>query len=630
MSKTILILICLIAGLFTPSANPVRALPAPAPRVQILNRSNQETSLIHDGDTITLTLNNAFAPSQDQTVTFFLDTSLTLASCTLQANQTSCSSSPLSALGWYWDLGGVARPNRQVTAQITGYTDPVQPADLAVNPRPFVLVHGFVSTYDGWANYLGPDGFAARSGLQAFAVGDGQVEGTLLTGSITDPRLRTNTIAQNAAVLRQYIEGVKKLTGAEMVDLVGHSMGGMISRAYIDLEMQTRDVSQLIMIGSPMGGSDCANLPAALGFYLPASLEIRPSYMRQIFNLQITHRKGVPFHDLAGTPILEGFKSPCTAVPSDLVVSLDSINAIPLHSAQSPVLHIDMNTSADIFQNYVLPLLQTPAGQIQDEPDAAPSGQSAPASQFSRMFTGSIPAGGSQELTIHIDPGVTVASFALFDLSRSLNVRVRGASGSEITLSPETNGLIVVDDPRLLFYLGYGFNNPKPGAWVVRLEATDRTPAAGTDYALTALFNGGPQLNASALPLLPAFGSEVTLTAALSENGASLPIKQASATILGPDGASQTVDLTAAADGASAAWKPASEGLYAINLYAQAETSDGRRIERTAFLTVNVQPEKPLTNLSLLGLGLACLCALALFGLGIGFLVLRAASKKSR
>ena len=75
------------------------------------------------------------------------------------------------------------------------------------------------------------------------------------TGVITNPAGNTNTIAQNAEILGQYISHVKEKTGAEMVDLLVHRMGGIISRSYIDRLLQDRDVAQLIMLGSPMGGS---------------------------------------------------------------------------------------------------------------------------------------------------------------------------------------------------------------------------------------------------------------------------------------------------------------------------------------------------------------------------------------
>src|SRR5512141_1266197 len=158
-----------------------------------------------------------------------------------------------------------------------------------------------------------------------------------------------------------------------MVDLVVHSMGGMISRYYIDRLMQDRDVAQLIMLGSPMGGTDCSVLPASLGFFLPASLEIRQSYMLGVFNRQITHRHGVEFYDLAGTAIDQAFKSPCAAVPNDLAVPLVSVNAIPLQSSKLGVLHTELTNSPLVFQSFVQPLLQKPAGSFTIAADPPPS-----------------------------------------------------------------------------------------------------------------------------------------------------------------------------------------------------------------------------------------------------------------
>ena len=134
------------------------------------------------------------------------------------------------------------------------------------------------------------------------------------------PRGAHDTIAEDAAILGSYIAHVKRATGAQMVDVVAHSLGGLISRYYLDRVMGARDVAQLIMLGTPQAGTECAVLPSALGFLMPATLEIRPSYMTGIFNPQITHRHGVPFHAVAGTAFQSPVGSPCTGVPNDLVV----------------------------------------------------------------------------------------------------------------------------------------------------------------------------------------------------------------------------------------------------------------------------------------------------------------------
>lgn len=581
-----------------------------AASIKIFDRQDALVTHLVDGDLIHLGVVLPENVVQTTPVNFTLqDMDAIIAACTIPAGQNGCESQPFSALGWYWGVAGEPYPQRSLSAQISN-----QPAiistSVSIAPRPAVMVHGFSSTWEAWANYLGPAGYLASIGVQGYAVGDGQVAGVMNTGRIDVPTLRTNTIAENAALLAEYIENVKALTGAQKVDLIGHSMGGLISRYYIDRLMEELDVAQLIMLGSPMAGSDCANLPASLGLYLPAMLEIRPAYIEGVFNQQITERHGIPFHALAGIPLLEPIQSPCTAVPSDLVVSKHSVAAIPLDLEEISVLHTELNTSAQVFNTYLKPRLQTPPGGYTDTIDSPSTDGSIPSLQFTRVFTGHLAAGASQELTIQIDPGVTVASFALYDTTRSLDVSVRGASGNVIALDPDKNAFRVVADPASLVYLGYGFNNPKPGAWVVTLLSTAATPSSGADYALTATYQGGPVLQARTSQLLPPLGEPVQVSAELQLDGQPLQVDSAQALIRAPDNSQFTLDLLASGNIYQAAWEPEQPGFYDIQVLVTGQLPDGGIVERTAFLVVQVQPvETSLPGRSTLGVTLVGLIA---------------------
>jgi hypothetical protein len=439
------------------------------------------------------------------------------------------------------------------------------------------------------------------------------------TGVITNPTGHTNTLAQNAEILGEYIGGVKQKTGAEMVDLVVHSMGGMISRYYIDRVMQDRDVAQLIMLGSPMGGSDCSVLPAALGFYLPASIEIRESYMRGVFNQQITHRKGIEFYDLGGTAINEAFKSPCTDVPNDTVVSFDSINAILLQSSKEDVIHSELTLSQTAFDQFVKPLLQKPAGSFISEPDPVPAAPAESPLDFTRVYTGHVDPGGSTELTINIEPGVSVASFALYDISRSVDTIVRGASGNIIELSPENNGFIRVEDPSTMLYLGYGFENPKPGPWKVTVQATDSTPAGGTDFAISIYFVGGAKLASDSSTLIPQLNQPVQLEANVSLNGQPLEITQAQAVIRDPEGRVETIDFPAGQT-VSAVWTPREAGTHSVDVVVTALAPDGSSIERTDFLAIEVQPNPGRARITFNLVAVIVLVLLVLGGIIFGMI----------
>jgi pimeloyl-ACP methyl ester carboxylesterase len=556
----------------------------------LLNRQDQATTQITDGDTVRIQINLSQPAQGTENIIFTLDdTASVISSCAIPAGKTSCTTDPFPALGWYWPRGSAQTGQTIFASTAQGQPAFVSSQPVSVKPRPVVLVHGFISNWQTWNNYLGPDGFLASLGLQGFAVGDGQVPGVLNTGVITNPTGHTNTLAQNAQILGQYIDGVKQKTGAEMVDLVVHSMGGMISRYYIDRVMKDRDVGQLIMLGSPMGGSNCSVLPAALGFYLPASIEIRESYMKGVFNQQITHRKGIEFYDLGGTAINEAFKSPCTEVPNDTVVSFESINAIQLQSSREDVIHSELTLSQTAFEQYVKPLLQKSAGSFKSQPDPAPATPVESPLDFTRVYTGHVDPGGSTELTINIEPGVSVASFAMYDASRSVDTIVRGASGNIIELTPEKNGFIRVEDPSTMLYLGYGFENPKPGPWKVTVQATDATPTGGTDFAISVYFVGGAKLTADSNTLIPQLNQPVRLDASVSLNGEPLQITQAQAMIRNSEGHVETLDFPAGQN-VSTTWTPRETGTHSVDIVITALAPNGSSIERTDFLAIEVQP----------------------------------------
>ena len=554
--------------------------------LSVLNLEDQPVTQLTDGDTIHIRVTLPNPVTEQQKINFQLgDSSTIVSSCVITSGKTSCTTDPFPSLGWSWEPNGLSQSSRVVQAVNNNSELIAQSSPVHVAARPVVLVHGFLSNWQTWTSYLGPHGYLASLGLQGFAVGDGQVNGALNTGLITNPAARTNTIAQNAEILGQYISEVKQQTGAEMVDLVVHSMGGMISRYYIDRLMQERDVAQLIMLGSPMGGSDCAVLPAALGFYLPASTEIRQAYMTGVFNQQITHRHGIEFYDLGGTAISEQFKSPCTDIPNDTVVSFGSINAIPLQSSKIDDIHSDLTLSEKVFRDFVKPLLQKPAGSFLSAPDPAPvpSGQAESPLQFTRVYTGHVDAGSSTELTINIEPGINVAAFALYDPSRSVTTVVRGASGNVIELDPQTNGFIRIDDPSSLLYLGYGFANPRPGPWRITIQATATTPANGTDFSISVYFVGGARLETQSSTLVPQLNDPVEFTVNLSLNGQALEMTDVQEIIKNQEGRNETIHFPSGRN-VSATWTPRETGLYAVDIIVTGNGPDGSTIERTDFL----------------------------------------------
>jgi pimeloyl-ACP methyl ester carboxylesterase len=578
-------------------AKPIATTPA---TLEILNGQSSKIDTLVDGDAVKLKVMLEMASDLALVASFkFADDERQIGKCIITPGAQSCETKVAPALGWNWGKDGKGRAEREIRAE-SGDPDMMKfsvSAKLRVSARPVVLVHGLASNAATWAEYTKQDGYLAAIGLRGFAVGDGQAEGGMFTGDPSQPLKQTKTIAQNAEELARYIAGVKRATGAQTVDLVAHSMGGLISRYYIDRLMGNRDVAQLIMLGSPHGGTNCASLPASLGFYLPATLELRPAYLAEVFNRQITRRHSVPFHLLAGNPIVESFKSPCTATPSDLVVGRPSVAAVAAPISEAPLLHTDMTGSERVFKDFVAPRLQRQAGEFTVEPDSQPPASTSAPEQFTKVFTGHVDAGGSREVVVNLDK-LLVASFALYDTTRSLAVTVHGANGNVINLTPDANGLVEVRDPAALFTLGYGFNKPAPGAWKITLRATEQTPGKGADYALAAKVVGGATLRTRADRMVTMTDQPITISSSLELAGRLLPDATIQALIRRPDGGSEEVNFTGG-DEKRAMWVPKQSGIYGVDVVARGLAPDGLQIERADFLSFEVQPDPTRGHLTL-------------------------------
>ena len=584
-----LLLFCFIQVLVFGLALPVSSQSTET-QIILLDKNSQPITGLIDGSTINLKIEIPDPVADETQVDFILSgVEIPIANCQIPTGERSCQSASLSSLGWYWNSDGLPQPQRMVSARLNGQ-QVKESLYVDVTPRPVVMVHGYNTDYHTWDSYLGPQGYLNKLGLLGYAVGDGQVEGVLNTGSLSDPTARTNSIAVNAAILGEYIANVQAVTGAAQVDLLVHSMGGMISRFYLDRIMTSKNITKLIILGTPMAGSSCASLPAALGVMMPASLEIQPSYMQGVFNQQIVRRQGVPFYALAGTKLQDTVASPCTPVPSDLVVTVDSVKAIPMLVEEIDLLHTELTSTPEVFQQFVTPLLKTPTGQFEVAADPPAGSTASVAMQFTKTYTGHLNPGETGTVTISIDPNVTVANFALYETSRSLEVKVAGANGNEIVLDPVKNGLIRVDDPSTMVYLGYGFKQPKPGKWVVTLLTTPETPPEGADYALSANFIGGASLSTQTSLTVPRLNETVTISADLTVEGAPITLETAEVALRKPDNSIETLSMVIAGNSATLDITPKSSGIYGIEVYVSAQASDDTLIDRGASLSFEVQP----------------------------------------
>ena len=151
---------------------------------------------------------------------------------------------------------------REQLTESGGYrTDPLPPVrrslvvtDIEAAGTPILLVHGIMdnrSVFTVFRRTLRRRGFGV-----VHAVNYG-----LLTGDI-------RTAARE---LRGHVERLRQQTGADRVHIVGHSLGGMIARYYVQRMGGSAAVDTLVTLGSPHRGS--------LGAYLmptPLARQLRP------------------------------------------------------------------------------------------------------------------------------------------------------------------------------------------------------------------------------------------------------------------------------------------------------------------------------------------------------------------
>lgn len=108
--------------------------------------------------------------------------------------------------------------------------------------------------------------FISLGSLQGFP--QGHADGTAMGSGLLIDSLSTNFAVYPAPwdwrhnieeawkiYLKPKIDEAKRATGYDKVDVVAHSMGGLVTRAYIQSEAYANDIDRFIMIGTPNRGS---------------------------------------------------------------------------------------------------------------------------------------------------------------------------------------------------------------------------------------------------------------------------------------------------------------------------------------------------------------------------------------
>lgn len=112
------------------------------------------------------------------------------------------------------------------------------PGASVVGPRPVIVVHGYAMNRANFvvlARRLSRAGLGPVLGFEYWSLG------------------KTASAARRLAA---YVDEVRAKTGATQVDVIGHSMGGVVGRYYVQLGGGDGVVKNLVTIGSPHAGTD--------------------------------------------------------------------------------------------------------------------------------------------------------------------------------------------------------------------------------------------------------------------------------------------------------------------------------------------------------------------------------------
>jgi pimeloyl-ACP methyl ester carboxylesterase len=401
--------------------------------------------------------------------------------------------------GYAWFDDGRPRLVQRIKAELEekGKKTDELTKNLKVAPKPVVLVHGLWSNWKAWEPWQNILTTSHSYDWKAYPVGEKSEHGLMNTGGeflSTDP---TNSIFQNSQELGKTIKYAQEDRNAWHVDVVAHSMGGLITRHYIHQFMPPAapdgrpQIAHLVQLGTPNMGSPCADVMdatfQALGINVEAVRELREDVAEQ-FNRVNLNRKGVKFSVLAGNPLPVMSKR---VVPNDGVVPVPSALWKIKDNALTSSLHTDLTGTSD-YSKFVKPRLAIgPKGSHNPEAPEAPElpvfeNQLNKNGIGARALTGAATGGGKpnfakavalkEKATVEVE--IPVAAANDFELTFMANASVSA------TLLDNKGNIVGKNEAK----------TPAASAWV-RPIIVDKPVAAGT-WKLKLENNSDLELNA--------------------------------------------------------------------------------------------------------------------------------------
>ena len=205
--------------------------------------------------------------------------------------------------------------------------------DVAHDQPPILLIHGFLGTRGSM--YM----------LERRLVDDGFVVVSFNIGT-----LNVRDIRRSAFLIHRKIERILAQTPSQKIDILGHSMGGLIGLYYVKKLGGHARVRKLIMMGTPVRGTWIALAGVAtLGLWSTSSWQLLP---RSRF-----------LDELAQGPLPPGTEVHTIAAARDWVVPLSTTRVPGASATTVPLGHSSLVVSEEVYRRVVHTLRPAPTDQ---------------------------------------------------------------------------------------------------------------------------------------------------------------------------------------------------------------------------------------------------------------------------
>ncbi len=334
-------------------------------------------------------------------------------------------------------------------------------------------------------------------------------------------------IEELAKQLSNKIESIKLKTKAPHVDVVGYSMGGLVSRWYTRCIGYNYSVRKLIMIGTPNHGSELLGMyyywsigdmaeaidvldpihyifkgakPPTMSLiemtigdpgiaYESAGWEMQPqSTFLNLLNYSTIKKEkaiylpekltsGIEYHTIAGTKAIIGL-SALLLGDDDGIVRTDSVELNNVPNNKVSCSHLNITGSEDVC-GIVSSILQRTFFP-QQAPSMAPSfDEGTPtAVQHMPIIYGTISQSGTKSYNIPVDSTIDEISFLLGWEGGDIGLTLTASDGTLITPTYSTESVSYFNDTQINV-AGYTVKNPAAGTWTVNVNA-DNVSGVGT------------------------------------------------------------------------------------------------------------------------------------------------------